>query len=385
MYRFRLLYLLTVLAAAFLYVLNGSYELLFPVLILTVLALTGAVLVLIGGRKLELIFELPEGVEKNSGSNGRIRIQNHSWVPVLRGEIELVWKNTLTDEMGRSVLPFAVLPKAETELEIAIQVKYSGAHNINIKEICIYDIFRIFSAGRRCEASEELLVYPKTEQVQLPVIQKDAYDMESFRYSQVKRGDDTNETFDIREYRMGDSIRKIHWKLTGKMDSIMIRESSYPIVNSILLLLETGYGETQKSSPKKMDAAVSVFLSLGEMLLEQKTPFGIGFYDYDKHVFCTERIESAEALWNMVPDLLRAGREVSLYSAYDQYQMNFDDRQYAHYIYVTAETGDENSGVNESGLYGASSKVTILRCTDDCRQEENEIHFTAEKWKEELA
>lgn len=39
-------------------------------------------------------------------------------------------------------------------------------------------------------------------------------------------GDDPGETYDIREYRSGDSIRQIHWKLSGKLDDIMIREKA---------------------------------------------------------------------------------------------------------------------------------------------------------------
>ena len=51
--------------------------------------------------------------------------------------------------------------------------------------------------------------------------------MESFRYSGSRPGDDPGETFDIREYREGDSIRQIHWKLTGKMDRLIIREKVF--------------------------------------------------------------------------------------------------------------------------------------------------------------
>ena len=41
-----------------------------------------------------------------------------------------------------------------------------------------------------------------------------------------KPGDDASETFDIREYRAGDSISRLHWKLTAKRDIPMLREFS---------------------------------------------------------------------------------------------------------------------------------------------------------------
>ncbi len=52
-------------------------------------------------------------------------------------------------------------------------------------------------------------------------------------------GDDPGETYDIREYQPGDSIRQIHWKLSGKLDDIMIREKSFPVDDTVLILAES--------------------------------------------------------------------------------------------------------------------------------------------------
>ena len=54
-------------------------------------------------------------------------------------------------------------------------------------------------------------------------------DCESIEYSAYRSGSDMSEVFGIREYREGDSIRNIHWKLTGKCDDIMIKLPSLPV------------------------------------------------------------------------------------------------------------------------------------------------------------
>ncbi|MFR3948816.1 MAG: DUF58 domain-containing protein [Ruminococcus sp.] len=38
----------------------------------------------------------------------------------------------------------------------------------------------------------------------------------------------------MREYQEGDSIRQIHWKLTGKLDKMMIRQRSFPVDDTVL-------------------------------------------------------------------------------------------------------------------------------------------------------
>lgn len=335
-------YLVLLISAGILYVMNGAYVLLLPIWLLLCVLIFGLLLCTAGGRKLSFSMETKVSEETDDPVR-KLQIKNASVIPVFHGALFLTWKNTLTGEMGEHRISFAALPGMRTEEEVRLPVRYCGAYQIRAEQIYIYDIFSIFRAKRKADLQAEFLIYPKTEQLDLPLAQTDVYDMESFRYSEQKSGDDANETFAIREYRAGDRIRNIHWKLTGKLDQVMIRESSYPVFHSILLLLETGYRETVPEA-KLLDAAMSVYLSAAEFLLEQQKPFEIGYYDQEKQLFCVERVEHSEELWNLIPELLRAGRGDSEQSAYEQYQLWYGDQKYAHYIYVTAEAGYEIPG-----------------------------------------
>lgn len=337
----RFAYLLLLISACFLYVMNGRYELLFPIWLLLVLLICGKFLCVSGGRKLQIT---PEGNKEQNRTVQKIRIRNTSVIPVLQGELLLDWENALTGERGRYRLPFAAFPYGTTTETLVLPTMYCGAYRIRAEQLYIYDIFAVFRAKRNVKLETEFLIYPKTGALPLSLAERDVYDMESFRYSDEKSGDDANETFDIREYRAGDSIRKIHWKLTGKLDQVMIRESSYPVFHSILLLWETGYQEAALPLAKQLDAAMSVYLSIAEHLLEQKKTFEIGYFDYEKQLFRLERIEQSEELWNLVPELLKAGRAAAQQSAYEQYRLWYGAQRYAHYIYVTAKDSYETAG-----------------------------------------
>ena len=52
---------------------------------------------------------------------------------------------------------------------------------------------------------------------------------------QNRKGNDPSEIFDIREYVPGDDIRSIHWKLSSKTDTLILKEASNRIldVNSL--------------------------------------------------------------------------------------------------------------------------------------------------------
>ena len=392
--RTRLLYLAALLGAGMLYLLNGAYVTLFPILWLLCGLLLGAAVCLAGGRRLNCSWETAYAagdssthsesssemeVQDNCSKIGRIQIQNRSWLPVFHGRLELLLENRLTGEQWIQSLPFAVLPKGRAEVEVKQAICCCGAYRVSSRKARIYDMFCVFCAERKMEIQAEVLVYPTIEPVKLTILQKEHYDMESFRYAESRSGDDATETFDIREYQSGDSIRKIHWKLTGKMDTLMIRESSYPVFHSILLLLETGYEAGRRPEAEQIDAAVSVFLSVAQMLTAQKLTFGIGFLDYEKETFCVQRIETQEELWNVIPELLHAGSASSEYSVYEQYQLWHGDQNYAQYICVSAGNSYEDHYMENDDA------VRILRCADTCGQKEREVCFTVKNWKEELA
>ena len=92
------------------------------------------------------------------------------------------------------------------------------------------NFFGIIGQKRKAGCPPVPVVMPCEQKEDFRFLTKEGFDMESFRYSGARPGDDPGETFDIREYQEGDSIRQIHWKLTGKLDKMMIRQRSFPVM-----------------------------------------------------------------------------------------------------------------------------------------------------------
>ncbi len=89
------------------------------------------------------------------------------------------------------------------------------------------------------------------------------------------RGSDPGETLGIREYRPGDPIRQIHWKLSQKTDKLMLRETGLAVSDEILLLFESAPSPepTEEDAP----AALEALLSLSASLLEEGLPHTIAW------------------------------------------------------------------------------------------------------------
>lgn len=92
---------------------------------------------------------------------------------------------------------------------------------------------------------------------------------------QNRRSSDPSEIFDIRDYVPGDDIRTVHWKLSAKTGSLIVRQASDPSHYDAALLPDLGLrqqGETRPTA-KELVRAVSVTVALGEGLLRQGTAF----------------------------------------------------------------------------------------------------------------
>ena len=76
--------------------------------------------------------------------------------------------------------------------------------------------------------------------------------------TQNKRGNDPSEVFDLREYVPGDDIRSIHWKLSVKMDDLILREPGAPTYYDLAVLADFGLEQDGvKTDPAERNAAIA--------------------------------------------------------------------------------------------------------------------------------
>ena len=54
----------------------------------------------------------------------------------------------------------------------------------------------------------DMVVMPHKSRMDLALLSREGFDMESFKFSKNRPGDDPGETYDVREYRPGDSTAR---------------------------------------------------------------------------------------------------------------------------------------------------------------------------------
>ena len=184
-------------------------------------------------------------------------------------------------------------------------------------------------------------------------------DCESIEYSAYRPGSDMSEVFGIREYREGDSIRNIHWKLTGKCDDIMIKLPSLPVENSVMLMLETGLAEGEAHTPYVYDAMAEIYVTLSQTLTDSSIPHSLAWYDRTAgSMFCFDII-SEDDLSSVMDRILSAEHGSDSISVVDHYMTEKGAVDKAHLIYVTPHQPRIPAG-DLAGTY-----VTAIVCSDE--------------------
>lgn len=65
--------------------------------------------------------------------------------------------------------------------------------------------------------------------------------IDSEEYDEKRPGDDPSQIFQIREYREGDRMQRIHWKASARTSQLMVKDYSMPIGSGALVLLIFGW------------------------------------------------------------------------------------------------------------------------------------------------
>ena len=214
----RVIWLLWLFCIAGAAVITGEY------LFVCVLAATGVLMIVsciygaFSGRKTEEQFVLPEKAEQGTAFQGKMKFTNQSFWPVFCGSGSICWENRLTGEKDNIKIDFSMRGKKEEQVSFQGKSDSCGCIKFSFTDWKAEDLFRILAFRRKADLDREMVVMPVRSHMDIGILSREGFDMESFKYSKDRPGDDPGETYDIREYRSGDSIRQIHWKLSGKLD-----------------------------------------------------------------------------------------------------------------------------------------------------------------------
>ena len=319
-------------------------------------------------KNLSFSLTVDKSIPKGRQAGCIVHAGNRGFFPYLRLEAVLEIKNRLTGERINTRCAFSVPAKGEAEAPLLLDSRYCGRVTVRAKEVRAFDwccLFRFKVPETDGKFSGFALFLPETFAPVVELAVGSAQDLESEEYSMLRPGFDPSETFALREYMPGDKLNKIHWKLSEKLDSLMIREAGLPIQSSILILWDTLSGEGLPASPEKADACAEAVISLSQALLAQEIRNRIIWQEMGKEQLHREDIGSQEELVAALGLLLSAGYEGRGTPLEERFLAEESPEDYAHIVLVTDHLPDQLPW-----RLGADVRLTVLLCGGEGEEQE---------------
>lgn len=352
--KYRIMWLLWLIFMAGATVVTGSWLMAAVFLFSALLLILSAAVTSLGGRKTVIKLSVPRAAERKENFRGRLTLQNQTVWPVFGGKGQILWENLFTGEHGEIPLSFSLGCKETRTIEFEACSSWCGCVKVQFSSWKCNDFFHVFSVRRQAVAEGCTVIMPEKQNSDFSFLTREGFDMESFRYSGNRPGDDPGETYDIREYQPGDSIRQIHWKLSGKLDDIMIREKSFPVDDTVLILAEAFQAERE---PRRAETVAEVLSAIIRDFMEKKIPCQVGIYDRNAGKFRQEKVRTEEDHEHILYSFLRYGSDGKTPVTVQEYLRNPGTQNYVNYIYITGNPEDK-----EAELLKQKGEVTVIGC-----------------------
>lgn len=180
----------------------------------------------------------------------------------------------------------------------------SGRIRILMRNLKLIDIFGLFRLTVKCNKFAESFVSPMLyEDISVHIGVNNSNTI-SGEYSIPIRGQDPTEIFDIRDYAPGDSMKAVHWKLSGKFDSLKTKEFGCTDDHKTLVLVDLSrvrrYGDD--ATDEQMNAALDIAVSVSNALKKIGYTHSVGWFD--DGTFYSREVVDSDSFVQMVDSLM---------------------------------------------------------------------------------
>lgn len=340
MKKYRIVYLIIIMAVLLCGLWGGGK--LTPILLSVLLALpilSGARLYLSAGELL-LTIEGERSCRSGQQMGLKLRLRSSHLPPAGNIRIDMVCENHVFGTKEEKICLIKPGRGKQHEYAFSINTDMCGGRVIRIREMVCYDLLGLFSCRKPVEAELPCIVYPYEAQMYVSLGRYMEREQPGEIYDGKKSGTDVSEVFGLREYREGDSLQSIHWKLSGKMKQLIVREFGRPVNYHTLVLMSPAlfYGDEEADS-KAVNAVFDLGISFSHALLNQNIAHFVGFLSGGE--VCCLPVDSLHSYENMLLKLMSHPVQVNG----DETILSFMNQQlYRSYTKVVYVAG----AVNES-------------------------------------
>ncbi len=265
------------------------YMLLFLLIILPLLSVL-SFMSTISKLQVNLYSDVPS-VETGNTVTFILECKNDSYFPMYACNYDFKLQNLYKPNDKQNSLSFPLMPRRANKIQVPAETAIAGLLSMEVNALNVSDPLHFVTKEIPLQLKLQIPVLPPTTEVLLPSTAPVADGMDEFTESDYK-GNLSSDIKEIREYRPGDRLQRIHWKLSAKLDELLVKEMAHTTTLSLVVLPECNRESIQ-------DTAI-VLRSVMEELWKREERFEVCLYNHFacefSYFLITEESEIIECL-----------------------------------------------------------------------------------------
>ena len=362
----KIIYILLTIYAAVLSVLYLQVQALYVFIVLLSLPLFFILQVSILKRKIyiTLTSEAKMVVAGTDNIPISLMIGNASLFPVACVKVKIVYENAFAQAGSKQVFTLSVGARSKKFVNFNIKSSHVGMIKIQVTKVKVYDFIRLFSRTSKQKAEVIVPVMPEIYGIRSDIMIKDPDFIESDVFSKNKPGDDPSEVFDIREYKEGDRVHRIHWKLSSKKDMVMVKDYSLPIANSATILINTSLPKDLLDKLTYLDAITETIAAVSYHLLIHGYHHIVAWYEQKQENYVSNSLGDLDDLYYMMSNFIRVIPTEEKNDILDAHQIYGKEKKVTKIYYITNELTEDGIQVLLTSYGQAQIEVLVLGDSD---------------------
>lgn len=257
-------------------------------------------------------------------------INNPTPVPVSCADITIGFKSLFYGGYENETHSMSLVSGGTTSLDFPLKLKKYGIYEAHAGNLIVYDPIHLFTFRKDTELTRSVTLMPEVSPLEKrhEIVYEEGFD----EFTDTgRKGNASSNVTDIREYRPGDRLSRIHWKLTEKLDTLIVKENEATSSNDFTVLLEL-YQPSREECDKDpslsnvLNNAIEEAMAVSGELIRAEEPFIFMFYNEKASDFVQIRINSEDDLTEAMTQAFYAGSYDKKDLALSVYQRSGQDK-----------------------------------------------------------
>lgn len=233
----------------------GSLELYLLGGVLGMLVVTAIVYTTFARLRIDVTRELhPPRVHAGSPSRVDLRVENLG----RRRSPVLGLRDAVSGTRGANLLVGPLAPGAVVRAAYRLPTERRGILRVGPLEVIMTDPFGLTRLKMKASGVSELTVYPHVDEI-APIPQTTGNDPMAGAEHPNALGRTGDDFYALRQYVVGDDLRRVHWPSTARLDELMVRQDELPWQGRATVLVDVRAAtNTAESLELVISAAASI-------------------------------------------------------------------------------------------------------------------------------